>query len=216
MLKGVDRPQLRAEAPYGAIRTTAWLKIICEELDIDLKAQKAWQKYHKLFQKEWRELCGKAKKYSLGLVISSLDIERMYDPAQQILSAPVLSLLEEMGFTLDILIYCPPEEFSRDQEKISSLFSAKEKHIIGQAFAEKGVKDWLHRSKCSCVYSDLLFDSRVTRAGKNRFSLFDLEMGYAGALRSIERLLAKCKNTFFKNYAGWLGAKPEPVVFAEK
>jgi hypothetical protein len=216
VLSWIDRPKLSPAVPYGVVGTTNWLQEICAALNVDLKGLRPWQIFYKAFIKEWQVLRNKAANYSLGLILSAQDINRLSDNTQMLFSVPLLPLLEEMGFILDILVYCPEAEFSPNKAGVVALLREQGKHRINNTFMAQGVREWLECSKCTCVYSDLLFDNRLSRAGKNRFSIFDLEMGYAGALRSLERLLSKCENGFLTRYAACLGAAAVPVVFSER
>ena len=62
----------------------------------------------------------------------------------------------------------------------------------------------LRASRAAAFYSDVFFDDRLTRAGKQIFSLRDVGMGLTGAVETAERLLARCANPFLRRYGAWL------------
>ena len=54
-------------------------------------------------------------------------------------------------------------------------------------------------------YSEFLYERRLTRNGKNVFSLREFAMGYGGALDSLEDLLRLANMSFYRNYSRYLG-----------
>ena len=66
----------------------------------------------------------------------------------------------------------------------------------------------------SLVYSEVACDHRLSRAGVTPFALDVLEMGPAGAVRSLQRMLQRARWPFFKRYGAYLRPRPElaPVL----
>ena len=64
----------------------------------------------------------------------------------------------------------------------------------------------LRASDAVAFYSELYFDPRLTRTGKNAFSIHDFQLGLDGALATLRRLLAICRLPYFRTYARYLGS----------
>jgi len=212
----LDRPHIMLDAPYGFKRTRDWVEGIGGHFQITPAAEIRWHSFYDEKEIKWTMLTQKARHYRVGMVVSPDDVPRLCDPVSSVACLPLIPFLEEMGFALDIFIYCPPERFMGLREKISALFSCTEDHRITHGFGTKAVHQWLRESECVCVYSDLLIDPRLSRSGKTRFSIADFEMGFDGALRTIQRLLGKCENIFYSRYRHYFEEIPTPIVFMEK
>ncbi len=211
----LPRPYVMPAAPYGFVRTRAWGESICNVLQLGPAVLQQWQEVCAMKEKHWRPLVEEAGQYRLGMVITPEDIPFLCDPLRTIAGVPLIPFLEEMGFLLDIAIYCSPERYEDLRTKVVALLSRAEGHRIMHCFGPQAVRRWLRDPGTVCVYSDLSTDIRLACAGKTRFSIADLEMGFDGAIRSVRRLLRKCKNTFYARYQGHFDGPLMPVVFKE-
>ena len=90
------------------------------------------------------------------------------------------------------------------------MFSDPARHTI-KAFADQDrLSMLLEKGAFDAVYSDHLFDRRLTSAGKAQFSLQEFEKGLAGAVRTGRRLLRVCKLPLYRRYRKYL--PPDAVV----
>jgi hypothetical protein len=62
----------------------------------------------------------------------------------------------------------------------------------------------LKDSPASAFLSYHFFDWRLTEAGKGSFSIPHFEVGIAGAVRTLERLLCVCDTPFYQRYGKYL------------
>jgi len=124
----------------------------------------------------WKALAERAREHRLAFVLPREELARLNDPAWNA-GVPLLPLVAEMGFGVDLLV-----DF-RTEEELSGL-------LENGAFA--------------AVYSDFYFDRRLSRRGKGQFSLAFFEPGLEGSLRSLERLLGLCRLEFYRRYRGHL------------
>ncbi len=62
-------------------------------------------------------------------------------------------------------------------------------------------KNWIKEKQIVSVYSDFNMDSRLSKEGVNRFSLgLGFEKGFAGGLRTLNKLLENCRQSFNRRY----------------
>ncbi|MFA5139288.1 MAG: nitrogenase component 1 [Elusimicrobiota bacterium] len=127
----------------------------------------------------WEPLRREAGRHRLAFVLSPEDLPVFEQPGFQT-GVPVPKMLREMGFKADVLLY--GRDFKEPQE-LAAL---------------------LRRGPWKAVYSDIFFDSRLTRAGKAQFSMRMFEPGFKGALRTLERLLDACRLPFYPRYSRYL------------
>ncbi len=224
---------LEPEAPYGFQRTRAWLsavagavagashgprtgpvggapdgeccaatnRVIAEGYD-QSSLVIIEEEEHRL--SEWRRLQEKASSCTLGFVVDAWRLDRLTDPAVSF-GLPLLPVVVEMGFQVEILAFSggsvPPYSL---RERVLSIVPS-ERLTFGTFGGEEELGRCLSEGPAHAFYSDFSQDQRLMRAGKGRFSSQAFEMGYAGAIRTIERLAAICQLPFFRRYGrvGW-------------
>ena len=144
----------------------------------------------------WDALCRKARSFRLAFVADEEGLAVLSDPAFQ-MGVPVLGMLDEMGFGIDILAYGPAGKafFPRlsRRPRISTFSDAT------------GLERLLREGDFRAVYSDIQYDHRISESGKAQFSMRFFEPGALGAVRSLERLLGVCRLDFFQKYGVHLG-----------
>lgn len=183
-------------APYGLRDTRRCLETIARRTKTLPAFRAAWDRRWGSLEGSWEELRQQARRYRLALVVS--DEGLLQDPAT-FGGIPVLAMLREMGFGIDILVYSPGTR-ARVLGGFSS--SAKERRL---PFATAGeLERLLREGDFRAVFSDIFYDWRLTSAGKAQFSRRHFEMGLDGALRSLRSLLAVCRLPFYENYSSFL------------
>jgi hypothetical protein len=154
-------------------------------------------------RKRWDDLKKRAANHKVGLVINELDLEVLVDPSRFVRSLPLLSVLEEMGLNLDILLVCSQAHYARLSAQVASLLRRPGRCQIGHYVEEENFHSLLDR--VSCVYSDLRFDARISRAGKLAISSTLFEVGFSGVLRTLERILRRCELSYPARYQRYFG-----------
>ena len=187
--------------PYGFYRSSLWFKEICDTLGITENNQ-----LHKSMgnlQERYSSLKEEAGKHTVGLVITRFDHERIADETAFHESIPLLPLLEDMGFNLNILVYSEKSEYLKIRRDVSSVLERN--HEISFCIDEDVLEDWLDRNDIDIIYSDFKFDERILRRGKHRISLsLGFEMGFEGAIRNVEKILRITSRCFTKKYKDYL------------
>jgi len=181
-----------APAAYGVAGTRACLAAIAAAAGRTAVFEEAWAARLSAFLPAWEKGRAEASAFRLAFVVSEETL-----PALSGLrfgqGAPVLRLVQEMGFGVDLLCFAAGPAPAAPAGTRLSVFR-------GPAELKRALRE----GEFSAVYSDVFFDDRVTRAGKSRFSSRFFEMGLEGSLRGLERLLAACRTPFYARYAAHL------------
>ncbi|MBI5526842.1 MAG: hypothetical protein HY897_10960 [Deltaproteobacteria bacterium] len=132
----------------------------------------------------------------LGFVIDDTSYLTLCDPSASA-GIPVLDVAVELGFGIDFLVYAP----SGAAPAVPPLRPAHAAAAAVHHFSDpESLEKSMRSAPCTAVYSDLYGDERITSAGKTPFSLQFFEPGLEGAVRTAERLVGACANTFFGRY----------------
>ncbi|MBI5241270.1 MAG: hypothetical protein HY926_12430 [Elusimicrobia bacterium] len=200
LLEKSPLPVLTVPAPYGPAGTAECLLRVAAAAGRREAFAQAWKRRMRDFLPRWRALRRQARGLRLAFVVSESTLPRLWQ-LRYGQSAPLLPLVEAMGFGIDLLYY--------DSHGVAPNLprpcpAAKVTLFGSPAELEARLRD----GGFQAVFSDLFFDWRISRAGKGRFSSKDFEMGLGGALRSLERLLAVCRLPFYQRYAENLASVP--------
>lgn len=191
-----DSPWVEPPPPFGIAGTRAWLDAVSSAAAVGRGSGTAEVLPSALAQ-EWEELRAAAGGHGLGLVLRERDVPDIEDPAATA-GVPVLPVLNEIGFGLEILVEGAAGPLTRRVEAAAP--GARVETFSGLT----ELRAILRRSEVDAVLSNYRFDWRLTEAGKNRFSLADFEMGARGALRTARRLISRCRARFFREYSAYL------------
>lgn len=196
LLAGGARPVLTVRAPYGVEDTGECLRAIARAAGREKAFEGVWKKKLAALKPEWEALTARAKEYRLAFVVSETTLPLLWE-LRHGQGAPMMRMIEEMGFGVDILYFDPHDDgpVLGEDERCASLTTFRTPDELTRL-----LKDGEFRA----VYSDIFFDWRISGAGKARFSSKDFEMGLEGAVRSLRRLLAVCRLPFYQRYGAHL------------
>ena len=187
-------------APFGLRASEAWVRAAASGLGLDdAKVNEALQLAREAIRPRWEALSDKARRHRLGFVVDPRVLPRLVDPERSFgLSMP--AMLEEMGFGIDVLCYAPTGDLSYARSALQS------NHVRLLPFRDANeMHALLREGEFRAVYSDRSFERRLTANGKAQFGFGDFELGFQGALRSLERLVRACCLPFYTRYARYLG-----------
>ncbi|MBI2788311.1 MAG: hypothetical protein HYX59_06460 [Elusimicrobia bacterium] len=200
LLAGGARPVLTVRAPYGLEDTGECLRAIARAAGREERFEAVWKEKLAALKPEWERLRDEAKAHRLAFVVSETTLPMLWE-LRHGQGAPMMRMIEEMGFGVDILYHDPHDEapeMGRDS-RCARLTTFRTPDDLTRLLKE---------GEFRAVYSDIFFDWRVSAAGKGRFSSKDFEMGLGGALRSLRRLLAVCRLPFYGRYGEHLACLP--------
>ena len=196
ILAKTDRPVISVRAPYGVEGTRECLRGIAVAAGKEEEFAAAWAAASASLLPAWEEMRKEASGCSLAFVVSEATLPRLMS-LRYGQGAPLAKMVREMGFAVDILYYdlhgaAPKLPAGLEDACVTSFRTPWE--------LEKALRQGDFRA----VYSDIVFDWRVMKAGKARFGSKDFEMGLGGAMRTFRRLLSLCRLPFFRRYASHL------------
>lgn len=198
LLAAGPRPTLTARAPYGIGDTGECLKAIAAAAGREKAFEEVWSKELARVLPVWSDLKDRARGERLAFVVSEATLPMLW-ALRHGQGAPMMRMIEEMGFGVDILCFDPHDERPRlaCESRLAAITPFRTPRELARALREGAF---------GAVYSDIFFDRRISAAGKARFSSKDFEMGLDGALRSFRRLLALTRLPFYRRYGGHLDA----------
>jgi len=201
-------PSLRPPSPFGIEGTKRFLAALGDALGDPHLFEEPLARRLERIQPEWDRLSREARGYRLGFVGEERTLLRFFK-TRQVLGIPVLQLLEEMGFGIDFYLTRPKAKKPSDGviergRRRTRYFETRDE-----------LEELLRTAEAAAFYSEIHFDNRVTRSGKNSFSLADFgRIGLEGSLEALRRVLGACKLPFFRTYAEYLG-RPFSVGHAD-
>ncbi len=188
---------IRPRPPYGFENTRRWLLSIGAAFDRRAAVEAEIDAAMATLAPRWELLRSRARQLRVGFVIehgnwrSALSVQRS-------LGLPMVEMLSEMGFAIEILAYAgergrAPEPEAFDDIRVRWYRTVDE---LDEHLADPRVAAW---------YSELYFDRRLTRNGRNSFSMRQFSMGFHGALDTLESLLRVGTMSFYRSYSRYLG-----------
>jgi hypothetical protein len=187
-------------APFGLRGTRRWMLAIAEALGRHAQMVDVLDRYWPQLSPRWTALQARARRHRLGFVVEQSSWQLAL-AARRSFGIPLVELLSEMGFGVDVLAFAgthPVAEKRFDGVRVRGYRDCQE---LAELLAADEVSAW---------YSDLHYDRRVTRSGKNAFSLRHFQIGLTGATDSLAELLDTVELPFYRSYGRYLGpAFPE-------
>jgi hypothetical protein len=203
LFEGLAVPSVSPDPPYGLEGSRRWCDAVGRAAGRKAPVRAAWKRRRTELSADWDALAARARKLRLGFAGSPDEIGGLADPAKMS-GVPLAALIGEMGFGVDLfLITTKRGAAETDLPAALKALSPKLHRAAGLQELESG----LRASSCRAVYSDLVFDERIMRAGKTPFSLQLFDPGPGGALRALKGLVDACETEFFKRYAPWFAAR---------
>ncbi|RLB63993.1 MAG: hypothetical protein DRI90_05645 [Deltaproteobacteria bacterium] len=192
----VDLRSIRPTLPYGVNGCRAWLGEVAAALGCEAGWEAIWEEYWAPHAARWSQLTDQARQHRLGFVVDRHSAELLLEPARTT-GVPLLALLQEMGFSLELLCYAGAD----DAVPVASLPGDC---VPFHDAAE--LESLLRQSQATAFYSEYAFDRRLSRCGKAQFSGSDFQLGLAGAGGTLSQLLRICRLPFYRRYARYFGA----------
>lgn len=190
--------------PYGWRGTEAWLHEAGRATGREAQAAAAWEAAVAQTAPAWRRVVQEAQGVRLALVVRPFgELHHLLEPAST-WGVPLVELLEEMGFGLDIFLLGRGRKRragrAEVERQIQELFAHPSRHALTWFRSLDELLDGLRHSDARAVFTNHSYDWRVSQAGKAAFSLQLFERGLEGAVRSAERLLNACQVPFFRRF----------------
>ena len=198
MLAASPRPVVPVPAPYGVEGTRRCLRAVAAAAGKEAAFDAAWAERMTRFMPAWEEMRREAAAHRLAFVVSEATLPRLLE-LRYGHGAPLASMVMEMGFGVDLVYY---DRHGEPPVLPDALKDARVAVFRSPWELERALRE----GDFAAVYSDIVFDWRISRAGKARFASKDFEMGAEGARRTFEKLLPLCRLPFYRQYAAHLAA----------
>jgi nitrogenase iron protein NifH len=193
----VASPQIHPPAPFGLAATKSFLRAIAEPLGLGPRMQQVIDERWSGLEDSWKRVRARAKRYRLGFVVGEGNPWQEALSPTRCMGVPILSLVEEMGFSADILV--------RSTRGRCSCETTQDGRRLFEFDTVSALERLLIDSDAGAFYSDLTYDRRLTRTGHGLFSLQDIRCGFEGALATAHKLIACCRTTFYREQGRYLG-----------
>lgn len=189
---------LRLRPPYGFEGTQRWLLGIGAALDKRDAVAAEIAAVMARIGPRWELLRGRARQMRVGFVVEHGNWRSALS-AQRSLGLPMLELLSEMGFGIEILAYAGERSRAPEPEQFDDI------RVRWYRTVDE-LDDFLSDPRVAAWYSEMYFDRRLTRNGKNSFSMRQFSMGFHGALDTLESMLRLSTMSFYRSYSRYLGS----------
>jgi hypothetical protein len=160
-----------------------------------------WASYEDHFQ-AWK---ARADGHEAALLLTADDLIYLEDPSR-LYGLPLPTLLLEMGFSVRFVLVASNEEAPSARQRMRDVLMAS----VEEGFAQNRVTlddclplevpDKLAGLPSSLVFTEYPPDTRILAAKKMSFHPRDFQMGCAGALATIVRLVRLAENRFFRTF----------------
>ena len=202
-------PLVSPPAPFGLEGTLRWVEEVAAFFGDSGDARQALRGRVEEVQEEFGSLRQKASGHGLGFIIRSSETHFLSNPASS-WGVPLIGMLEELGFSLEVIIKVEDRESARKSSRqVQECFAQPDRHTIKAFDSMTLMNQRIAASGASAFFSSHFFDWRLTSAGKNIFSLQHFEMGLQGVVRTARRLLGMCQTPFYHRYHAYLRRTPE-------
>jgi hypothetical protein len=202
-------PTIALPAPFGLEATRAWVEEIAGALGVSPGEHPGWTEHVDGHRNAWKALQKRARQHTIGMVLGPADVDALADPPAHLAAVPLLSILEEMGFGLSLVVDAP--EGTDATGKLKRLLRRPRAHEIVRAGSAQEVERWMASDRIRCIYSDLKNDTRITSRGKATFSYLLFEHGFEGARRGLDALLRLCESRYLGTYGEYRKKRATPV-----
>ncbi|MBI5534492.1 MAG: hypothetical protein HY898_17335 [Deltaproteobacteria bacterium] len=208
----MDRSRTRSvvlEAPYGWEATRRWLQGVVHALGLETDTQACWEQHTGAWLERWEALRKRASGLRVGMVVRDQESYYLTTPPST-WGVPLIGALEEMGFGIDILMHVTDPQTAKESAlTIRKMFGQPARHTIRAFDSFAFLRQRLADCPAQAFLSYNFFDWRLTEAGKAAFSIQHFELGAAGAVRTLDRILGVCSTPFYQRYKKHLARTAE-------
>lgn len=201
LLSGSRVRAISPPAPYGRAATAAWLRHVAaaagRRADVDAAIEPLWAP----LVDAWESLARRARQHRLGFIATVDEIDFLTDP-RKTWGVPLLALAREMGFEPAVLLHAGGgARPGAPGAAVAALRSAAGGDVAVTPFSDRlELARSLAGAGLSAVFSEHVYDRRLTETGLPSFSLQHFEQGFGGAVRTLRRLVEVCELPFYRRY----------------
>ncbi len=210
------RPGLMPDGPFGLQGTKRFLRAVLAALEGERRAEAAlearFESAARALTAPWGARCRQAAEHRLGFAVPAHGVHWLLDSAHS-WGLPLLETTYEMGFGLDLFVgAADAAAATAAADRLAGQLpdGARARVALHTFHSLPEMMAALRESECEALFSNFVFDWRVSRAGKMPFSTLEFEMGLEGALATVERLLTICRTPLYRRFREFLPETPRP------
>jgi nitrogenase molybdenum-iron protein alpha/beta subunit len=186
------------DPPFGLEQTRAWTKGVLSEVVSGQRlknARASLDRRYRSFRKKQQPLEKALRGNAIALVASARYASFMFDPSEAF-GIPLVRLLAGLGLDVELFVYkdIPPP---RDLEKS---VHGQERVTLRTFDDPEKLQEAVRASGSRLLLTSIRRNSPALSLGKLPVTVHAFEMGFAGALRTAERLLHLCRTGFVDRY----------------
>lgn len=192
------------EAPYGFEGSIRWIEEVSKLNNICISREEILKNINPVTIEEYNLLKDRIK--NIGLIFIIRKGEEMYltDSAKS-WGVPLLKFFMEIGSRIEVFIRAENMDEARaNAEKILQILKGYPDYEVRYFESFDSMMTLLKRSNCRLVFSNHSNDWRITSSGKNVLSLNDFEIGFEGAIYTLNRVIFLADVEFFRKYTNYL------------
>jgi hypothetical protein len=204
LFQNLPMKTIRPTPPFGPRAVRDWVASIAQADGRSDRLPAVFQMMDAVLGDTWKNGVLEAAGHKVGIVCAMRHIPRLTDPAMN-WGLPLLSMLEELGFGVNVVIFDEGAGTTSAIEAVRAVFVQPARHQVSSFLTQADLDAFFRDPNLSLVYSDYSYDHRITSAGRTPFSGNVFEMGLEGAARTLKRLLALCRLRFYRENGRHLG-----------
>jgi hypothetical protein len=184
-----DVAVLAPPPPFGFEATRAFCFGVAAACGVEEEMQRYWNERYAPLESRWRTLVARASRYRVAFVSDHPDWKaRLWTR----LGVPLLETIRAMHFDVEVLAY------ASDGAAVAE--SIDPGILVRRFTSEEELTMLLRESAAPLVYSEIRYDPRVTRTGHASVSLEDFRCGIEGSFTTLEALIRRCEQPWFRRY----------------
>ena len=210
MVKDLSQPLLSLPIPYGIEGTSQWLEKIHSRLlgePPPLEGIDEIQSAGESFNRIRGDIAGR----SVGLFSRWPGADIRLSPRIRF-GVPLVDFFHELGLRICLHLYLASEEGEPAVEDVAARVGLKldagDEVVFFRSSSQ--LDELLLRGEFDLVFTEMLRDRRISRAGKIPLSVKQLHPGYAGAVKTARFIQGLLASGFYRRYRGM------PVAHGER
>lgn len=192
------------DAPYGFDGTVNWIIEISKVLGSNVSKEEIQRKIKSDIVDEYNKLREAMASIGIIFIVRKDEAQYLTDSAKS-WGMPLIKFFKEMGSRIEVFIKAKNlEEAKTAAAPLFNVFSDYNNYEIRYFDSFDIMMRLIRNSRSQLVFTNHSNDWRITSAGKNPISLIDFEVGFEGAVYTMNNILNLSKNEFFKRYSKYL------------
>ncbi|HIG18450.1 MAG TPA: hypothetical protein EYQ31_14860 [Candidatus Handelsmanbacteria bacterium] len=160
---------LYTDAPFGIAGTRSWLQSVGDSQQKSDAVRTIFDETFASLEPRWERLRSQAHEHRLGIVLHKDELIRLENPSRN-LGVPILSMLHEMGFGIDLICFDPQGDLTTScATLLKTLSEGENPHRVLPFTTREELQEHLSEPQLSAVFSELATHIYWNRSVPPRF-----------------------------------------------